>query len=253
MSVMSAECDMSPKSTMPLIRPASSTRALSVVRSAWMTWARRLGQTGATTRSNRSSVRSTMARWPASRMSGRKARVWAACWTSQSIVRTAAGCMKPRSARPMRAVVSPQPTKAWSDRSRGSLRPRPGRMSYRRTWQVPAGMSRAAPPRAVPVPGAGWPGAAPDPPGRGVHDRLGLHVQGGRVLGRVADLHDRHVRAVAPTSMNARSRSLPRSRARRGLDAEGRRERCPGRPPGSMAGGAAGRTGSMARVIERRW
>ena len=48
---------MSPKSTIPVTCPASSARALSVVRSVWTTWARRDGQTGTTVASNRSRTR----------------------------------------------------------------------------------------------------------------------------------------------------------------------------------------------------
>ncbi len=78
---------MSPKSTMPVIRPASSVRALSVVRSPWTTCARSDGQAGATTSSYRSRTRSTRARCRGSRMAPISVRVRDACWTSQSIVR----------------------------------------------------------------------------------------------------------------------------------------------------------------------
>ena len=128
-SVISAEWLMSPKSMIPVMKPASSVKALSTVRSVWTICARSRGHTGAARRSNASSTRATTARTCRSRMSSSMARADRACWTSHSIVRCARPWVKPRRACARRAVVSPQATSAASGSSSASIRLFPGRTS----------------------------------------------------------------------------------------------------------------------------
>ena len=193
-STSSAEWLMSPKSTIPVMRPASSTRALSVVRSVWTTCARSAGHAGTTTASNRSSTRSTSARWPASRIAGSELagprRVLDV--PEHRPLSSAGGRTR---AAPGRAGPwsRPSATSAASDRSRGSLRPRPGRSRTPRTWWRPVG---AVDGRSPAMPGRrrsrrdeprdGQRQGRVDPPG--VQDGERLHVEDRRVLGRVREL-----------------------------------------------------------------
>ncbi len=195
---------MSPKSTMPVIRPSSSTSALSMVKSVWTTCARRVDQSGATTVSKRSRTAATAARRSGSRMSASIARVREACWMSHSIVRWAFGWKKPRRARARRAVISPQSAMAASDRSVGSPRPRPGRTSYsaNEVARIRADARHGAP---IGCGAVAFRVCAGNLVRQGhregrvdavrVQDGECLHVQGRGILGRVRDLHDRQADA----------------------------------------------------------
>ena len=242
---------MSPKSTIPLISPASSASALSVVRSPWTTWARSDGQTGTTVVSNRSRTSSTRRRWRSSRMEPSSSRDFAACWTSHSIVRSAAGWKKPRSPRPMRAAISPQPASAASDRSSASIRARPGSTEYIRTWCAPSS-ARTLARRAA---GSPEPGDAP-----GMSRGMASGSSGStRVAWRTASASMSSVAGSSaafdtfmmasgvssgPSSRNVWSRSLPRSRATAASTSKVCRAMSTA-APASNAGRAAARTGSM--------
>ncbi len=93
---------------------------------------------GVTTSSYRSRTARTRRRSPGSVTASSIGRTRAACCTSHGRRRIMLGWMKVRRATPSRAVVSPHPTRASSDRVRGSSRARPGSTSYARTQLVPA-------------------------------------------------------------------------------------------------------------------
>ena len=216
---MSAMWLMSPKSTMPVMSPSSSTSALSHVRSPCTTWARSDGQRGTTTSSNRSSTRR-----PTLGRSGRRSRrascgCCQACCTSHGITRIALGWTKPRMALPSRAVERPQAASARSSSRRGSWRAWPGTRSYS-AHPVRAELRR---PRQSPRPVLGARHRARprhrqigiDP--CDVADDVGLHVEGGHRLRRVRDLHhgepvtaraEQHERAVALAAEVDRRRRL---------------------------------------------
>ena len=213
---------MSPKSTIPLMRPASSTRALSVVRSVWTACARSPGHAGH--HDGLEAVEHALHERALRRRRGspaRARRVRAGVLdVPEHRPQQRAGRQNPRSARPSRAVVSPQATSAASDRSRGSLRlaagqevvarARGGSRRRRSTGARPrrrAVVGRAehaprAPPAAGPGPPAGRAGR-PRPPCRG--------SPGPRPRSRAC--RSRARRRRASSSRNVWSRSLPRSRA----------------------------------------
>ena len=189
---------MSPKSTMPVIRPSSSTSALSIVKSVWTHWARNVGQRGTTTASNRSRTSATAARRPVSRMSGSIERVVRACWMSHSIVRCAFGWVKPRRARrEPGGHLAPVADRRVAQRERvapavtGQHVVQPDEVGAVRRLDGGAVGRRAVPgrdrrPARV---AAGRRGGSGPRVGRADGERL--HVERGRILGRVRDLHDR--------------------------------------------------------------
>ena len=100
---------MSPKSITPISRPSSTSRLVRVT-SAWITWARRPGRTGATRASNRPSTRSTWARRAAvgevvRAAGGARARVRD---VPQDLVVGREGGKTPAAPAPARAVVCPK-------------------------------------------------------------------------------------------------------------------------------------------------
>ena len=181
---------MSPKSTIPVIRPSSSTSALSMVRS-------RVDALGPQRRPARDDHRLEPVEDARRRQPAGPGRGCRAASTGSS---GRAGCPRASSAGPSggrsraapgarRAVISPQSPIAASLRASGSLRPWPGRTSYRRTKcdavgrldrTVPVGRGAVAAPglrrersAAGRRGGSGRPGARagrPAPPCRGSRD-----------------------------------------------------------------------------------
>ena len=177
-----------------------------------------------------------------------------ACWASQSITRAAAGCQKPRSARPTRAAIVPQSRIASSPRvAPGPTRGRAaGRTAARGACRRP-GDGRAVGGGAVARVAAGdQPRQRDGDPRVLLGHPLGrerLHVEAGGLLGGVRDLEHRRAVAVdAGTPGRARCRagvatpSTPnRSRASAAASS------------GENVGGAAVRTSSaMTRDMRLR-
>ena len=242
---------MSPKSTIPVISPASSARALSVVRSPWTTWARSDGQTGTTTASNRSSTRPTRRALPGiadrpeqldgcARRAGRPTASSAARPDGRSPARPARGAPSSRPSAPSAASRQLERRRPAGGRAARRTSGRGGRRRARSSHAPRrAGSDRRGRPRTRPGPAAGSASGSAGSTCVGVEDRERLHVERGRVLGGVRHLHDRQRRRrSASSSRNVWSRSLPRSRAARGVDAEG--------PPGDVEDVGGDRTPGVA-------
>lgn len=187
---------MSPKSTIPVTRPRSSTSALSSVRSPWITWARSPAHRGSTCSSKRSSTRSTSTRRRGSSIDGTSDRSAGACRTSQGRARPAAGWKKPRRARPRRGhhdAEVPQRVAVQLGRVDGA----PARHVLEHPHVMRSVARRRRHGRAVRGRARGG-GRARNHPRRGhgqlgvdardQERRFGLHVEDRRLLGGVRDL-----------------------------------------------------------------